>query len=58
MDMLIPDMGNEVKGECSVPGHEGKTEVLSYSHGVAMPINGDSSAPERTLGKPNLGAGL
>ena len=58
MDMLILDMGNEVKGECSVPGYERKAEVLSYSHGVAMPINGDSSALERTLGKPNLGAGL
>ena len=29
MDMLILDMGNEVKGECSVPSYEGNTAVLS-----------------------------
>jgi type VI secretion system secreted protein Hcp len=53
MDALILDMGNDVKGECSLPGYEGKTELLSFSHGVAMQINGDISNSERTSGKPN-----
>jgi len=53
MDVLILDMGNDVKGECKLPGYEGKMELLSFSHGVAMQITGDISNSERTSGKPN-----
>src|ERR1051326_8337472 len=53
MDALILDMGNDVKGECSLRGYEGKMELLSFSHGVAMQITGDINSSERTSGKPN-----
>lgn len=53
MDVLILDMGDEVKGECSVPGYKGKVELLSFSHGVAMRIAGDIGNSGRTSGKPN-----
>ena len=36
MDVIIMDMGNDVKGESSAPGFEKKIELLSFSHGDAM----------------------
>src|SRR6185436_6662473 len=53
MDVIILDMGNDVTGESSLAGYEGKMELLSFSHGVAMQITGDVSNTERTSGKPN-----
>ena len=51
MDVLLMDLGNEVKGESSVPGHERKLDLLSFSHGVAM-HTGDARDPDRTSGRP------
>ena len=53
MDVIILDMGPDVKGEATQKGFEGKMELLSFSHGVAMQITGDISNTERTSGKPS-----
>src|SRR3982751_3589858 len=53
MDVIIMDMGKEMKGESSLHGFEGKLELLSFSHSVAMQITGDFSNSERTFRKPN-----
>lgn len=53
MKVLIMDMGNDLRGESSLPGYEGKIDLLSFSHGVAMQITGDAGNRERTSGKPN-----
>lgn len=53
MDVIIMDMGNDIKGESSVRGYENKIELLSFSHGVGTGITGDISRSERTSGKPN-----
>jgi type VI secretion system secreted protein Hcp len=44
MDVIIMDMGDDVKGESSVPGFERKIELLSFSHG---------DASERASGQPD-----
>lgn len=53
MDVIILDMGSDVKGESNLSSFEGKMELLSFSHGVAMQITGDISNSERTSGKPS-----
>ena len=53
MDVLIMDMGSDVKGESNLTDFKDKMELLSFSHGVAMQITGDVSNSERTSGKPN-----
>ena len=53
MDVIILDMGDDVKGEYSLTNYKDKMELLSFSHGVAKQITGDISSSERTSGKPN-----
>jgi type VI secretion system secreted protein Hcp len=53
MDAIILDMGDGIKGESSLAGYEGKIELLSFSHGVAMQMTGDISNSERTSGRPS-----
>jgi len=53
MDVIILDMGSDVKGESNLTDFKDKMELLSFSHGVAMQITGDISQSERTSGKPN-----
>ncbi|HVF44460.1 MAG TPA: type VI secretion system tube protein Hcp [Pyrinomonadaceae bacterium] len=53
MDVIILDMGADVKGESNMTDYKDKMELLSFSHGVAMQITGDISNSERTSGKPN-----
>ncbi|HKG14294.1 MAG TPA: type VI secretion system tube protein Hcp [Pyrinomonadaceae bacterium] len=53
MDVIILDMGADVKGESNLTDFKDKMELLSFSHGVAMQITGDISNSERTSGKPN-----
>jgi type VI secretion system secreted protein Hcp len=53
MDVIILDMGPDVKGEATMRGFEDKIELHSFSHGVAMQITGDISDPQRTSGRPN-----
>ena len=35
MDVIIMNMGDDIKGESSTPGFENKIELLSFSHGDA-----------------------
>lgn len=53
MDVIILDMGADIKGECTLTDFKDKMELLSFSHGVAMQMTGDLSNTERTSGKPN-----
>jgi type VI secretion system secreted protein Hcp len=53
MNVLIMNMGDDVRGESSLAGYEGKIELLSFSHAVAMQITGDISRSDRTADKPN-----
>ena len=53
MDVLILDLGDDIKGECQLADYIGKIELLSFSHGVAQQITGDQSNTKRTSGKPN-----
>lgn len=53
MDVIILDMGDEIKGESSVRGYENKIELLSFSHAAPTGITGDISSSGRTSGKPN-----
>ena len=53
MDVIIMDMGPNVRGESTKEGFKDKMELLSFSHGVAMQVTGDISNSERTSGKPN-----
>ncbi|MFL6257059.1 MAG: Hcp family type VI secretion system effector [Pyrinomonadaceae bacterium] len=53
MDLIILDMGPDVKGESMQHSFKDKIELLSFSHGVAMQITGDISNSERTSGRPN-----
>ena len=46
MDVIILDMGPDVKGESKLRGYEGKIELVSFSHGVAKQHTGDISGSE------------
>ncbi len=52
MDSILLDIPT-IPGQSTVKGFEGKIELLSFSHGIAMQITGDVSNQERTSGKPN-----
>jgi type VI secretion system secreted protein Hcp len=45
----------DVKGECKLKDYEDHIEVLSYSHGVSLPIQPGTSNTGRTTGRPNFG---
>lgn len=51
-DILILDLGAAIKGNCQVTGYTDKIVLLSYSHSVAMPLQGDVANTERTAGRP------
>ena len=53
MDVIILDLGDDIKGECQLADFKDKIEILSFSHGVAQQITGDQSNTKRTSGKPN-----
>ena len=42
-----------MRGEFGLTGYEGKIELLSFSHGVAMQVTGDMSNAERASRRPN-----
>ncbi len=55
MDAIILDLGDDIKGECTLEGYKEKIEIMSYSHNVAMQVTNDVSNTERTSGKPHIG---
>ena len=52
MDVIILNMGPDVRGESTREGFAGKMDLLSFSHGVAMQVTGDARESERTSGRP------
>ncbi len=51
-DVLILDLGSTIKGNCQITGYADKIIVLSYSHSVSIPMQGDVANTERTAGRP------
>ena len=49
MDVIIMDMGDDIKGESSSPGFEKKIELLSFSHGD--PTSGRRDFKDMTVSK-------
>ena len=45
----------DVKGECTLKDYEDHIEVMSYSHGVSLPVQPGTSNTGRTTGRPNFG---
>jgi type VI secretion system secreted protein Hcp len=54
-DILILDLGTTIKGNCQVTGYADKIILLSYAHGVDMPLQRDTANTERTSGRPIIG---
>jgi type VI secretion system secreted protein Hcp len=51
MDVLIMDMGDDVKGESSLPGYKGKIELLTFNPEGGAQSTGHASGSERTSGR-------
>ncbi len=51
-DVIILDLGSNIKGNCQITGYVGKILIDSYSHGVSLPMQTDASNTERTAGRP------
>jgi type VI secretion system secreted protein Hcp len=51
-DVLILDLGTDIKGNCTIDGYADKIIVLSFSHSANMPLQADSAQAERTIGRP------
>jgi len=51
-DVMILDLGTTIKGNCQITGHADKIVILSYSHSVSLPMQGDVANTERTAGRP------
>lgn len=51
MDAIILDLGQDLRGDATLPGFEGKVELLSFAHGIAQPITGDPRSRERASGR-------
>lgn len=50
-DVIILEFG-EIKGNCRISEHPDKIIILSYSHSVSLPMQGDVANSERTAGRP------
>jgi type VI secretion system secreted protein Hcp len=50
-DVIILDFG-AVAGNCRINGYDKKILILSYSHSVSLPMQGDVANTERTAGRP------
>jgi len=53
MDVIIIDITG-IKGNCTFKGYTDKVILNSFSHGVALPMSGDPSNTERTMGRPQF----
>jgi type VI secretion system secreted protein Hcp len=43
---------NDIPGTSGMVGYENQIEILSYSHGIAMQVDGGVSSTERVTGRP------
>jgi type VI secretion system secreted protein Hcp len=53
-DVLILDLGDTIKGNCTITGYTDKIIVNSFSHSAYLPMSSDAGNTERTLGRPVL----
>jgi type VI secretion system secreted protein Hcp len=53
MDVIIIDITG-IKGNSTFKGYTDKVILNSFSHGVALPMSGDPSNTERTMGRPQF----
>jgi len=51
MDVIILEIPG-IKGNCQIDKYQGQIIILSYSHGVHLPLQMDTSNTERTAGRP------
>jgi len=51
MDVIILEI-KDVKGNCQIDKHEGQIIIQSFSQGVMLPLQMDTSNTERTAGRP------
>jgi len=53
-DILILDLGSNIKGNCTLTGFIDKLIVKSFSHNASLRMGRDAGNTERTLGRPQL----
>lgn len=53
-DILILDLGADIKGNCTLVGYADKLIVRSFSHSASLPMGSDAGNTERTVGRPVL----
>lgn len=53
-DVLILDLGDTIKGNCTITGYPDKIIVNSFSHNAYLPMASDAGNTERTLGRAVL----
>ncbi|PXW97472.1 type VI secretion system secreted protein Hcp [Sphaerotilus hippei] len=51
MDVIILEI-KDVKGNCQIDKYQGQIIIQSFSHGVSLPLQMDTSNTERTAGRP------
>lgn len=51
-EVLILDLGKDIKGNCTIKDYADKIIVSSFSHGVHIPLAADVANTERTVGRP------
>ncbi|WP_028311597.1 Hcp family type VI secretion system effector [Derxia gummosa] len=51
MDVIILEI-KDVKGNCQIDKYQGQIIIQSFSHGVHLPLQMDTSNTERTAGRP------
>lgn len=55
MDFLTLDLGDDIPGESTLEGFTGKIDLLSFSHGISLPMQFDPSSNGRTIGRSQHG---
>jgi len=53
-DVFILDLGDTIKGNCTITNFANKIIVKSFNHRAHLPLGSDASNTERTLGRPRL----
>lgn len=53
MDAVFLDI-KDIDGDSDIKGFEKKIEILSFNHGISLPVTGDVSNENRTSGRPNI----
>jgi type VI secretion system secreted protein Hcp len=51
MDVIILEI-KDIKGNCQIDKYQGQINLTSFSHGVSLPLQYDTTNTERTAGRP------